>query len=143
MKVQDATRPLRFRITWKHVERAKQLDKKHCVVAQALKDHTDIKDVNIGATFATVEFTSGSVLRYKTPPVLRTGLNHWDKTNDWKLPEGDYALDVVPPSLTKEAIKERAKVSVFKQSFKREKGKHTINPRHIEFLRKKNSSCTK
>jgi hypothetical protein len=137
MKVLDAERSLKISIRTIHIKRAIQATKDNCVIAQSLKDRPDVVDVLIGSAVCQVEFTNGSILRYRTPKALRIGLNHWDKSGDWKLPEGEYFLEVIPPSQRKEAVKERAKVSVVSQVFKRTRKKHRINPRHIEFLRKK------
>ncbi len=138
MKVLNAERPLRFSIKMIHILRATQLLGKSCVVAQALKDHRDIVDVYIGSAVCQVEFKDGTILKYKTSKVLSIGLNHWDKSGDWKLPEGEYTLEVIPQSQRTEAVKERSKVAkVVNQVFKRKRKKHRVNPRHIEFLRSK------
>jgi hypothetical protein len=128
-----------FVITLAHIAHAVRHSKGKCVVALALKGRTDIANVLIGASVSTVTFTSGRVVRYKTPAILRDGLNKWDRTGVWDLPVGKYYLDIPdkPPTVKYKKHKSKNKVTVYANG---RKHAPAVNPRHIEFLRRKRAA---
>lgn len=138
MKVSEATCRLMFVISAGIINKAVRHSKGKCVVALALKSRADIADVLIGASVSTVTFTSGRVMRYKTPAILRDGLNRWDRTGDWALPEGTYYLEVPKKPIVKYTKhKSKNKVTVYANG---RKHAPACNPRHIEFLRRKRAA---
>lgn len=133
--VLNAVSRLIFVITAGMIGKAVRYEKAKCVVALALKDRKDIADVLIGASVSTVTFTSGRVVRYRTPTILRDALNRWDRTGDWELPPGTYYLEVPAKPKTKYVKHKTANVVTFYTSGRRRRAAR--NPRHIEFLRKR------
>lgn len=132
----DAKQRLWFSILPKHVQRAKRLSKDDCVLAQALKDRPGIVAVLIGASVSTVTIKN-RVTRYRTPPVLREALNHFDRTGYWGLPAADYFLDVMPPPAEKIKSKGKNIVRFYANGRKR---RVPLNPRLIEFLKTKKAA---
>lgn len=139
MRVLEASCRLMFVITLAHIGNAVRHSKGKCIVALALKSRKDIADVLIGACVSTVTFTSGRVVRYKTPAILRDGLNKWDRTGDWSLPVGKYYLEVPnqPPAVKYKKHKSKNKITVYANG---RKHAPAVNPRHIEFLRRKRAA---
>ncbi len=41
-------------------------------------------------------YIPGKVVRYRTPSILRRGLQHFDVTGTWNLPDGEYHLAAMP-----------------------------------------------
>jgi hypothetical protein len=123
----DAKRPLTFQITEKHYKRAKQCDENSCVVGQALGEALpDNYVVSVGPSITKVlNLDSGNVTRYGTPPRLREGLKHFDKTKKWDLPIGTYSL-MVPNGRTaltinktpEQIAKDRKRWELFDQRLK-------------------------
>ena len=135
MPVSDATSRFWFTITVNNVAKAVRKDKTRCVVANALRSRKDVTDVLIGASVSTVTFTSGRVIRYTTPTILKDALNRWDKWGDWELPPGNYFLEVKDKPTAK--YKKRTttnKVAYYSTGRRRNPAP---NPRHFEFLRKR------
>lgn len=99
-KVRDATRPLAFKITKKHVKDAKCGDPEQCVIAQAIRDALPdhVAEIHVGAMVTKVVDYNGNVIRYATPPKLHDALHGFDLNRGWKLPDGDYRLNPLPPS---------------------------------------------
>lgn len=138
MLVIEATRRLVFEITAANVSKAVRYEKGKCVVALALKDRKDIADVLIGASVSTVTFTSGKIVRYRTPAILRDALNRWDRTGEWGLPVGKYYLEIPVKRIAVAAKKSPAKVVRFYSTGR--KRVPARNPRHIHFLRRKRAA---
>lgn len=94
---EDATRPLTFEITEKHVKAAKCGDPSACVIAQAVTELCGdmFEKIEVGAKITKVYRIDNKVIRYVTSERLSKALIHWDKTQDWLLPPGKYRL--LPP----------------------------------------------
>lgn len=137
MRIAEATCRLMFVITASHIASAVRHCKEKCVLALALKGRKDVLTVLIGASVSTVTFTSGRVIRYKTPAILRDGLNEWDRTGDWCLPIGQYYLDVPDKKPTVKKTKSKNAVSYYATGRKRVPAR---NPRLIEFARRKHAA---
>lgn len=144
MKVVEATEPLSFSITVKHIALAVEFgrqDKKKCVVSQALRAIRDVKEVITGAAVTLVTFTNGQIVRYRTSWVLRAGLINFDRTGQWKLPVGIYQL--LPP-LTCQTMKYQRKANALLKVRRETEGVYHMriirnvapNPRHMEFVRR-------
>jgi hypothetical protein len=108
LTIREPRKPLKFRITAKHIKKAVRKDPCNCVIAQALADTQRVQSCEVNACITTV-IVRGGAERYQTPPDMRKGLENWDNGGDWDLPPGEYALLPVPPSQTKKAIREAAR----------------------------------
>src|SRR4051812_41236665 len=99
-KLEDAKKPLTFKINHKHVALAKCGDPNNCVVAQAINDALgDYFDgVEVGSSVTKV-YSPDKVLRYATPNKLKRAIPHFDKTKQWDLPPGEYSLLPPPKSM--------------------------------------------
>lgn len=103
-QVVDADEDLQFSITEEDVRSATCKDPGDCVVARSiirafaekgLKNY--LIEVEVGSRTTRI-FSPGRMTRFKTPTVLRNGLNRFDTTGHWNLPPGDYVLMKLPPS---------------------------------------------
>jgi hypothetical protein len=92
----DAKKPFRFFIKPRHAVLAKRRNESWCVVAQGASEaHPNDIVVSIGPSVSKIlDRESGHITRYGTPSRLKDGLSHFDKTGNWGLPPGDYALTV-------------------------------------------------
>ena len=109
--VSEPRSSMKFNIAPKHVKGAKKNQACHCVVACALMDHDEkLVGATVQATRVILQFVGGKTKRYATPPVLRKGLEHYDKTGKWDLPEGQYELPPVPTSQEAHLQRHRAEL---------------------------------
>jgi hypothetical protein len=98
MTMKDATRPLRFVISRRHIAAAQCGDPNRCVIAEALKDALvdHVAEIHVGAAITKIVDTHGDVVRYATPSMLRKALRKFDQRKGWELPTGEWELDPVP-----------------------------------------------
>lgn len=98
---EDATRPLTFEITEKHVAAASCGNPEACVIAQAITEHCGdmFERIEVGASVTKLYRIDNKVIRYITTDRLKRALIHWDQTGNWMLPPGKYRLN--PPTTSR------------------------------------------
>ena len=140
MKIVDATMPLKFEITKKHVAQAKCKDPKQCVIAQAMRAALGdyIQEFEVGARITKVTF-AGRVVRYETPAALRLALRHFDQTGHWDLPEGSYALR--KPSKGKRLGDGGGRTGSGPHATKRPKKRHAMPTRYVDRVNAKKDAA--
>lgn len=144
----DASRELLLSIENCDIDEGRPKSKTRCVIARALMAQLPlISRAEVGATVTYTFFppTNGMVqgfaYRYKTPPDLRTALNHFDMTGEWDLPAGERYKLLKPPARPLGSRKDNLTPAGLASSAKRKlrpsrTGKRTlrhINPRLLEF----------
>lgn len=134
MKVVDATRPLVFRITAKHIAAAKCKDPQQCVTAQALRDALGdhLEQFEVGGRITKV-WTTDKIVRYETPAALRLALIEFDKTGRWNLPLGTY--QVRKPAKGRRLGESGGRTRTGPHKTKRAKKRHAVPTRHTTIAR--------
>jgi hypothetical protein len=147
LNIEDAKVRFYFEIDpKKHVPGAKRLDKTSCVIANAFRGQPGVLSAEIGAAITTLMFVD-RVMRYRTPDVLRHGLNGFDANGkgEWLLARGVYYLNPPNQTYTLQAQRDREKQRNIIRSnkdkeangHKGSKKKASINPRYIAGLKTK------
>jgi hypothetical protein len=118
LSVCEPVKPFEFEIKSQHTYKAKRNDACNCVVARALQDKGKEKllEVHVLATVTVLIWSGGKCCRYRTPGVLRRGLEHFDKTGKWNLKPGKYQLAPICDSQTRSAQSTRALLRRFKDT---------------------------